>query len=138
MSPFFGLLCAQENTVGDESLLEGEKETSLGTEFESGLILDNMMTPFGHSFSQYLSTLLVYSQYKLVSNLEIEERPSPRKGTLIEISYFDKLVFAKRYQIQRADAEDSVKEMIGRLLDNLAKTEVQRILISPDLGQSGF
>lgn len=133
------LSCAAELDIAnspDGLKIDGVLDPDM--ELGSGLIIDSTITPFGHSFSQYLSSLLLFSGHKLISNLEIHERPSARKGTLIELSYLGELVFAKRYTIQRADAEGSVKDVVNAILDNIAKVEVQRVLVSPDLGASDF
>ncbi len=107
-------------------------------DFHLGVIVDETISAFGHEFVRQLSAKWLLDGSELRSSLAIKERPSPLKGSLIEIHYENKPVYVKRYPARRADIDKFASEAIPALQQKILEAQLSAITASPDLAGTGF
>jgi len=106
--------------------------------FRLGIIIDETISAFGHEYARQLSAKWLLEGRELRSALVIRERPSALKGSLIEVHYESKTIFAKRYPVRRADIEKFTSEVLPLLQQKILEAQLSVINSSPDLAGSGL
>lgn len=101
-----------------------------------GIIVDNTTTPFGHELARQVSAKWLLLGHKLPASLTIHERPSPLRGSLIEMSLQQRTIFARRYTTRRTDVDVLARQMVSVIVDRLLADQLNAMSRSPDLAES--
>jgi hypothetical protein len=126
------------NPVSTTNIKDRAKTATITLESQITVISDETASVFGHELARQLSAKWMLYGEQLPTNLVLREKPSPLRGSLIEILLDGKLVFSRRYQTRRADIDQFSSDLITVINEKILARQIEAIATSPDLQGDGL
>ncbi len=130
--PFFLLLLVWIPSATAET-----RQTEMG-DIKLAIVSDETVTPFGHSLASAISARWYVTGESLQQSVSVIEKPSPLRGSLIEIDSGGKTLFSGMFQPRRTNTEQLAQQLVPIIQKKLLALQFESLTKNPDLIGDGL